>query len=242
MKMIIFAKRNIKEILRDPVSLIFMLGLPLFLLFIFQQFKIPNDIYNINNFAPAIIIFSFSFLTLFGSQLISKDRASSFLTRLFASPMKPIDYIIGYSLCMLPIAIFQSILFFIFALLFKLELSINILYTILLMIPVSFLYTGLGILIGCITSDKSAPGVSSIIVQLVCFTSGMWFDTSMVGKIFGFICKILPFKYTMDTARNALNGNFNEVWGALLITIISTIVVYIISTILFKNKMNNDKM
>ena len=51
MRTLVFAKRNLKEIFRDPISLIFCIGLPLFLLIIFQQFNIPNDAYKISNFA-----------------------------------------------------------------------------------------------------------------------------------------------------------------------------------------------
>ena len=84
-----FAVRNGKEILRDPISIIFSLLLPLFLLFLFQQFKIPNAAYLIENFTPGIVIFSFSFTTLFSATLIAGDRSTSFLIRLGISPMKP---------------------------------------------------------------------------------------------------------------------------------------------------------
>lgn len=242
MRIFVFAKRNIKEILREFTNLVFLLGLPLFLLIIFQQFKIPNDVYSINNFAPAIVIFSYGFLTLFVSHLIAKDRTSSLLTRLFSSPMKPIDFLFGYTICVLPIALLQSIIFFSFSLLFGLEFSINVFYTILLLLPVSLLYISLGILIGCIASDRNSPAISSIIVQLICFTSGMWFDASMVGKVFGFICKVLPFKYTVDIARYSILGDFNKVLIPFTIVLLFIIVIYILSIIIFKNKMNNDKL
>ena len=96
MRMINFAKRNFKELIRDPISLIFEIALPLFLLFIFQQFNLPDDIYKIEYFTPGIILFGFAFITLFSSTLISKDRTSSFLIRLGTSPMKSSDYILGY--------------------------------------------------------------------------------------------------------------------------------------------------
>lgn len=95
MRTIIFAKRNFKEIVRDPVSIIFAVILPLFLLYIFQQFKIPNEIYNIENFTPGIIIFSLAFITMFTASLVAKDRCSSLTARLGVSPMKSINYILG---------------------------------------------------------------------------------------------------------------------------------------------------
>ena len=132
MRMINFAKRNFKELIRDPLSLIFEIALPLFLLFIFQQFDIPADNYKLENFTPGIIVFGFSFITLFTANLISKDRTSSFLIRLGTSPMKSSDYILGYIVSLVPIIIIQSVLFFTVAILLGLSFTINIIFTILI--------------------------------------------------------------------------------------------------------------
>ena len=112
MRIFTFAKRNYKEIIRDPLSIIFAIILPLFLLYIFQQFKIPNEVYKIENFTPGIIIFSLSFITMFTSNLVAKDRSTSLTTRLGVSPMKEIDYILGYTLSVIPTVLIQNIIFF----------------------------------------------------------------------------------------------------------------------------------
>ncbi len=101
MRMLNFAKRNFKELIRDPLSLVFEIVLPVFLLFIFQQFNIPDEIFSIENFTPSIILFGFSFITLFTATLVSKDRTSSLLIRLGTSPMKSSDFILGYILSIL---------------------------------------------------------------------------------------------------------------------------------------------
>lgn len=170
MRILNFAKRNFKEIIRDPLSIIFAIILPLFLLFIFQQIKIPNDTYNLENFTPGIMIFSFSFITLFSSTLIAKDRQTSLLIRLGVSPMKPIEYILGYMLSFLPIILLQGILLFGLAIILGFPISMNIIWTILVSEVIAVLFLGIGILIGSLVSDKAASGISSIIVQLVCFT------------------------------------------------------------------------
>lgn len=237
MKTLVFAKRNFKELIRDPLSVIFAIGLPLFLLLIFQQFKIPSNIYNIESFAPSIIVFSYSFISLFTALLVSKDRSTSFLMRLFASPLTIFNYIGGYSLAILPIAIIQSTLFLIVASLYGLPLGVNTLLVILIMLPVAFLFVGLGILIGCSFNDKTASGVSSIIVQLVAFTGGIWFDVTMVGKVFQTICNILPFKYTVDLARLAINVNLINALKLILIICLYILITYIFSFIKFKKQM-----
>ena len=91
MRLLNFAKRNFKELIRDPLSLAFEIVLPIFLLFIFQQFNIPDEIYKIEYFTPSIILFGFSFITLFSATLVSKDRTTSLLIRLGTSPMKSSD-------------------------------------------------------------------------------------------------------------------------------------------------------
>ena len=240
MRTINFAKRNFKELVRDPLGMIFSILLPLFLLFIFQQFKIPSESFKLNNFTPGIIIFGFSFITLFTSTLVSKDRETSLLVRLGVSPMKGIDYILGYIIPILILVIIQNILFFILAIILGLEFSIYIIYSILVSLLISILFIALGILIGSIFSNKSSSGISSIVVQLVCFTSGMYFSTEMVGACFKFICNVLPFESALNILKNVLNNSVNLIsLKDILVFSIYTIIIFILSIIVFKNKKLN---
>ena len=239
MRIYSFSKRNFKEIIRDPLSIIFAVLLPLFLLFIFQQFKIPNNVYRIENFTPGIIIFSFSFITMFTATLIAKDRTTSLLIRLGVSPMKPMEYIIGYTLSVLPLVIIQNILFFVVAIMLGLSPSINILFTILVSLLISILFIALGILIGSITTEKSASGASSIIVQLVAFTSGMYFSSDMIGKFFNTLCNILPFKSALDIIKSVLNGTVIDLSKLLIVTGYGVLSVAL-AIIIFKRNMISD--
>ena len=85
MKMIAFAKRCAKEILRDPLNIMFGLGFPVILLFMLNaiQSNIPVDLFRIEKLAPGMAVFGLSFMTLFSATLVAKDRESSFLQRLY---------------------------------------------------------------------------------------------------------------------------------------------------------------
>ncbi len=241
MRMINFAKRNFKELVRDPLSLIFEIALPLFLLFIFQQINIPGDTFKIENFTPGIIIFGFSFITLFTSTLVAKDRGSSLLIRLGTSPMKSRDYILGYILSLIPIIIIQDSLFFIVACLLGLNVSINIIFTILISILVSIIFIAFGILLGSLVSEKASGGVGSIIVQLVCFTSGMYFSKDLIGNVFAKICEFLPFESALNIIKGVLNNNYDIIsLRNIIIFIAYTIIILILSIIVFKKKMVSD--
>ena len=241
MRMLNFAKRNFKELIRDPLSLIFEIALPLFLLFIFQQFDIPADNYKLENFTPGIIVFGFSFISLFTATLIAKDRTSSFLIRLGTSPMKSSDYILGYIVSLIPIIIIQDILFFAVAVLLGLNFTINILFTILVSIIVSILFISLGILIGSLVSEKGTGGLGSVIVQLVCFTSGMYFPKDKVGDVFDFICRILPFEGCLNIIKGVLNNDLNMIsLENIIVFLIYTIGILILSIVVFKKRMISD--
>lgn len=241
MRMLNFAKRNFKELIRDPLSLVFQIALPIFLLFIFQQFNIPAENYKLENFTPGIILFGFSFVSLFTATLISKDRSSSLLIRLGTSPMKSSDYILGYIISLIPIIIIQDILFFVVACLLGLNFSINIIFTILISMIVSILFIALGILIGSLVSERGTGGIGSIVVQLVCFTSGMYFPKESVGKVFAKICEILPFESCLNIIKGILNNNLDIISTKnIIVFLLYTIVVLIISIIVFKKKMISD--
>ena len=241
MRMLNFAKRNFKELIRDPLSLIFEIVLPLFLLFIFQQFNIPAENYKLENFTPGIVVFGFSFVSLFTSTLIAKDRGSSLLIRLGTSPMKSSDFILGYIISLIPIIIVQDILFFVVACLLGLTLNINIIFTILISVFISILFIALGILIGSLVSERGTGGLGSIIVQLVCFTSGMYFPKESLGKAFRVICEILPFESSLNIIKGVLNNQLNIIsLQNIIVFVLYTIVTLTLAILIFKKKMVSD--
>ena len=236
-----FAKRNFKEIIRDPLSIIFSVLLPLFLLFIFKQINIPNESYELHNFTPGIVVFGFSFITLFTAMLVSKDRTSSLLIRLGISPMKPIEYILGYMLSIIPLTLIQNVLFFILAIALGLSFSINIIWAILISIVVAILFIAIGIILGSLFSEKASSGISSIVVQLVCFTSGMYFPRELLGDVFSRICEYLPFESCVTIIKGVMNANLESITiRNIIVFSIYTILALIISILIFKEKMISD--
>ena len=241
MRTINFAKRNLKELIRDPLSIVFSIILPIFLLYIFQQFKIPNESYKLQNFTPGIIVFSLSFITMFVSILVAKDRTTSLLIRLGVSPMKPVEFIMGYIISTIPIIIIESILIYVISIILGLEFSLYIIVSIFIVAIIAILFISLGILIGSICTEKSASGVSSIIVQLVCFTSGMYFSKDMLGDGFRIICEYLPFESVVTLIRGISSNNVSIITPRnIIIVVMYTVITFILSTYLFNKNMLSD--
>ncbi len=241
-RVLALAKRNGKEILRDPVTLVFMLALPLVMELLFYFiFHSMTDQFEMKNLAPGIAAFSQAFLTLFTGILIAVDRCTSFLTRLFVSGAKPHEFILGYALTMLPISLAQSVLFFIVGGIFDPALfCARMILCVLMCAVTSLLFIGLGILFGSICSEKSVGGICSIVISGQSLLSGMWFPTEGLSGGFITLMKWLPFKNASDLLRNLLNGTddaFKGIWLPLIILLAYTIVIFVLAVAAFRKKM-----
>lgn len=222
MKMLTFANRNTKELLRDPLNLLFGLGFPLILLLLLSaiQANIPVKLFEIQHLSPGIAVFGLSFITLFSATIIAKDRHSSFLQRLYTTPLTPGDFVFGYTLPLLPLAVAQCLVCFVVAIVLGLEVTVGVLYAVVFMLPVSVLYIALGLLCGSVLSDKQVGGVcGALLTNLSAWLSGIWFDLDLVGGAFKKIAYILPFVHAVEMERAALmrdiESAFSHLWWVL---------------------------
>ncbi|MBP3666338.1 MAG: ABC transporter permease [Clostridia bacterium] len=214
MRMLTFAGRNVKEILRDPLTVLFGLGFPLILLLLLSaiQANIPVSLFEIQSLAPGITVFGLSFITLFSAAILAKDRSSSLLQRLYTTPLTPVDFILGYTLPILPMALAQTALCYAAALLLGLDLTVDILLAILLNLPASLLFISLGLLFGSILNEKQVGGIcGALLTNLTAWMSGIWFDLELVGGVFQRVAHALPFYHAVELARATLTGQYGDI-------------------------------
>ena len=240
MRMLTFATRNVKEILRDPLNLFFGLGFPLVLILLLSaiQANIPVPLFEIQHLAPGITVFGLSFMTLFSATIIAKDRGSSLLQRLYTTPLTPLDLILGYTLPIIPIAVAQCIICYIAAVVLGLEVTVNILYAVVFIIPVSFLYIALGLLCGSVFTDKQVGGIcGALLTNLSAWLSGIWFDLDLVGGAFRKIAYALPFVHAVDLERAVLAGNYADIFPHLWWVTGYAVVMLVLAVLLFLRQM-----
>lgn len=240
MRMLAFADRNTKEILRDPLNLAFGLGFPLVLIFLLSaiQANIPVALFEIQHLTPGITVFGLSFMTLFSATIISKDRSSSLLQRLYTTPLTPVDFILGYTLPIVPFAVAQCVICYIAAVILGLEVTVNILYAVLCIIPVSFLFIALGLLFGSILNDKQVGGIcGALLTNLSAWLSGTWFDLELVGGVFQKIAYALPFVHAVDMERAILAGNFDGIFPHIWWVLGYAIIALAVAVLLFLRQM-----
>ncbi|MBS5333948.1 MAG: ABC transporter permease [Firmicutes bacterium] len=240
MRMMTFAKRCAKEILRDPINLGFGLGFPLVLLMLLSaiQANIPVNLFEINTLTPGITVFGLSFMTLFSATLISKDRESALLQRLYTTPLTGIDFILGYMLPILPIAIGQTIICYLFAIPLGLEVSVNIIYSVIGIIPMAIFNIALGLLCGSVLGVKQVGGIcGALLTNLSAWFSGVWFDLNLVGGTFKKIANAFPFVHAAELEKALFNGNFEGAASHILPVILYSVVITAVAVFCFLRQM-----
>lgn len=222
MRMLTFSGRTAKEIIRDPLNLFFGLGFPLILIALLTaiQANVPVPMFELPHLTPGVTVFGLSFMTLFSALLASKDRESALLQRLYTTPLTAADFIFGYTLPLLPMALAQSVICYIAAALLGLKININVLYALLLNIPVALFFIALGLICGSVMSSKQVGGVcGALLTNLSAWLSGIWFDVALVGGVFEKIANALPFIHAVELERAAFRGDlagmFPHLWWVL---------------------------
>jgi ABC-2 type transport system permease protein len=240
MKALTLATRNAKEIVRDPIALGFSLGFPLVLIFLLSaiQANIPVSLFEIQSLAPGITIFGLSFISLFSATIISKDRGSSLLQRLYTTPLSSTDFILGYTIPFIPISLAQAIICYIVAFALGLTPSVNVVYALLFIIPVSILFIAFGLLFGSILNEKQVGGIcGALLTNLSAWLSGIWFDLNLVGGTFKKIAYALPFVHAVDLEKALILGDFQGALPHLWWVLGYALVILALAILLFLRQM-----
>ncbi|WP_343210282.1 ABC transporter permease [Anaerolentibacter hominis] len=234
MRMMTFAGRTLKEILRDPLYMAFGIGFPLGILLLLTaiQANIPVTLFEIEKLTPGIAVFGLSFMTLFAAMLVSKDRSGALIQRLYTTPLTAADYICGYMLPLLPIGFAQTIVCYSAAAFLGLKITVHVVYAVLMSIPVSLFFIALGLLCGTVFNDKQASGICGpLLTNLAAWLSGAWFDLNLVGGVFKKAADVLPFSHSVELQRmllagNAVSGHLWWVLGYAFMTVLIAVTVF----------------
>ena len=251
MKSKVFAVRTWKEIMRDPLSYIFCLGFPIVMLVIMSIIdqSIPAEagpqVFRVQNLAPGIAYFGLTFMMLFTSIQVSKDRATALLLRLYASPMTSAEYIAGYTMPVVVLAIVQIVICFAASVVVGFCVGYTfsvgeILLSVLALLPSVFLFAGIGILFGTLVNEKAAPGLCSIIISVAGMVGGIWMDIDGIGGVLKTVANVLPFHHGVTLARMPFRESTESVTEHVVWTVVCGVLIYGLAIYVFRSKMKKD--
>lgn len=248
-----FAARNTLELLRDPLSYIFCAAFPLVMLLVMTLVdqSIPPQagmtVFRIDNLCGGVMIFGQMFVMLFTAITVARDRSGAFLVRMYATPMTGPDFILGYTLPMLAIALGQGALIGLCAMVTGLFTGTHLsaaglLLTLPVLLPSALLMTGLGLLFGTLLNEKAAPGMCSVIISLGSFLGSVWFDAQGTGGVLLTVCRLTPFYHCTAAVRAAIGLHVTamDFWLPAGIVCLSAAAVLALACLVFRRRMRAD--
>lgn len=242
MRLLTFSKRNLREILRDPLTCAFALGFPVILLLLLSaiQANIPASLFEIESLAPGMCIFGLCFITLFSATLIARDRESSFLRRLYTTPMTSADFICGYALPLIPLAFGQCVICYAVSLCLGLEFSAGVVLSALSIVLPSLFFIAFGLLCGSVMNVKQVGGIcGALFTNVAAWLSGIWFDLDLVGGAFRDIAYVLPFVHAVRLERAIVSGS-GDIAVHIAVVAAYTVVTAAAAVLLFLRQMHRE--
>ncbi len=240
MRLLAFSSRTAKEILRDPINFFFGLGFPLVLIGLLSaiQANAPVELFELSHLTPGVTVFGLSFMSLFSGLLVAKDRESAFLQRLYTTPLTAVDFIVGYTLPLLPMAVAQSVICYIAAFLLGLKITVSAVYAVLFIIPIALFYISLGLICGSLFNSKQVGGIcGALLTNLSAWLSGVWFDVELVGGAFKRIADALPFIHAVELERAVFSGAYSDIFPHIWWILGYTAAASVAAVLLFLRQM-----
>lgn len=234
--------RNIKEIFRDPISLVFLFALPILMEILFYfLFSQQTDQFKMAYLAPAMVGFSNAFLSLFLGLLIAMDRGTAFMSRLFTTEVRPAEYLASYALAVLPLGMAQTVVMMLIGGIIDTSLwCVGMVYALLASVLVSLFFTVIGLFLGSVCNEKSVGGVASVVITGQSVLSAMWFPIEGMSEGFKIFLTVLPFRNVALLMQNVFYpATFDSVGKPLLILLAYCVLFAVVSALLFKKKMKD---
>lgn len=232
------AKRNIKEVWRDPLNLGITIALPVVLLVIFQAFGEFEEIFQPTSLTPGIALFGFVMLMFSSAMILSRDRESALFSRLLTAPLRSSDFVGAYSLPYVSVAVIQGVVLFIIGALLGLEIKGSVGLVFLILFLMAVFYVGLGMILGSLLGVGPMSGVYAVILLLTIF-GGAWMDLEAIGGAFQTAGEIFPFAHALDATRDVMidGAGFSAIATDFYWVVGYTLAVVALALILFRRKM-----
>jgi ABC-2 type transport system permease protein len=235
MRFIELARRNFKEMYRDPLHLGLAIGLPAGLLLVFQA--IP-DWFTPAFLVPGIALLGFAMLTDSSGMILARDRERALLSRLLTAPLRASDFISAYSLPYILVAIIQIVVVFAIGVLLGLEITGNPGLVFIILFVMSIGYIGLGMILGALFTYTQAP-IVWIVVMLLTVFGGAWMDLEEIGGVIQSTMNALPFAHALDATRDIIvhGAGFGDIAIDFYWVLGYTLVFFALGILLFRRRM-----
>jgi ABC-2 type transport system permease protein len=202
--------------------------------------RIDTKITYIDFIAPGIIIFGLLIMIPTSARIMVHDKEKGFLARLLTTPLRPWEFLLGYSLCLVVIAIAQIIIFMVFGHWLGMNIVGNIWLAFLIFFLTGLCSIGIGMVVASLArTENQAEPLCWLISMPLAMLSGSWFSIEMMPTYLRQVANLFPYAHAIDAARRVLSRGIGleAVSSDLLFLAVWAVAIFIIGTFFFRRTM-----
>ncbi len=207
-----------------------------------EPIHIETEITFIDFMGPGIIIFGLLILIPTSARIMVSDKEKGFLSRLLTTPARPLDFISGYSLCLVVIAIIQIIIFITAAWLFGMDIVGSLGLAFLIFLLTGLCSIGIGMVVASLSkSENQAEPLCWLFAMPLAMLSGCWFSIELMPSYLSNVAYAFPYAHAIDASRGVLirGVGLEAISNDLLFLVGWAAGIFIIGVILFRRSMRS---
>jgi len=203
---------------------------------------IETEITYVDFIGPGIIIFGLLILIPTSARTVVRDKEKGMLSRLLTTPTRPVDFILGYSLYLVVIAIAQIIIFMVAACLLGMDIVGNFWLAFLIFFLAGLCSIGVGMVVASLSkTEQQAEPLCWLISMPLAMLSGCWFSIEMMPQYLRGLAYAFPYAHAIDASRGILvrGVGMEAVSNDFLFLIGWAVIIFTIGIILFQRSMRS---
>lgn len=192
-----------------------------------------------NILGPGMTVFGLLILIPTAASLIARDKESGMMSRLLTTPLKPWQFIAGYSLPYIPVLIIQIGIYLGLAYALGLKIVGNFGLALLILFLLGLSGVALGMIFGAFIKRESQAPISWLLIIPMAMLSGAWFETEGMHPVMIAIAKAFPPTYAIRAAQDVISRGlgFGNIATDFYILLGFAIGLFIIGAMLFRRRM-----
>lgn len=197
------------------------------------------DIGYMNILGPGMTVFGLMILIPTAAASIARDKELEVMPRLLTTPLRPWQFIAGYSLPYIPMLIIQIALYLGIAYALGLRILGNFGLVLMVLFVLGLSCLGIGMIVGSFIKRPVQAQVSWIIIVPMAMLSGAWFSTEGMHSVMRGIAKAFPPTYAISAAQDVISRGlgFGAIATDFYILLGFAIGLFAIGAILFRRTM-----